>query len=211
MRFAHDTAPDWIASVHPDRLGEALRPLVPTSHDLCAMLAMPRLRGAIVQVLARRFALAYPENDGVRAEADRAVMGLPVAQWEALPVACGIALWRHAIVNEIRQPQRQRLQTELGDDVFARAIDYVETLPALSRASMGDPSAAAVRRDGHACVAAWVAEQPAGWAGWLALKSSASGTGAAHALQATVQPEWADIVRPVAAALALTTPDIHHE
>ena len=161
-------------SVHRARLQVCFDNLELPAATLDAMLAQPRLRERLTRMLEQRFGLQPLDAIEPPQAADVPVATLGAPHLSELARRCGVVFWAHAFVREIRAPAVRALRERFGDALFDLALaEHTLACPVAAHEmpTTLDTLAAAVARDGQACVNAWLAEQPRALAAWYRLKA----------------------------------------
>jgi len=190
--------------VHRARLLACFDGLDLPAATLEAMLTLPRLQARLTRMLERRFALQPLHAIAPPQPADLPVATLGAAHLSELAERCGAVFWAQAFVCEIRAPAVRALREHFGSALYELALAERElACPDLALPTCADALAAAVQRDGQACVQAWLAEQPRALAAWQRLKLTAA---TMLPLSADVQRYGPAIVRRVVQLNTLTSP-----
>ncbi len=132
-----------------------------------AMLDNDRFEERLQQLLIRHFWL--PPLEQLSESADLSVLVLDGPAFARLPLLCGAVWHAAALAREIRGPVVQCLKERLGTDVFNFALAHRAHAGAADFLLDSEQLAAAIERDGHACVAAWFHSRPQALQGWLQL------------------------------------------
>ncbi|MDX5376845.1 MAG: hypothetical protein LPK08_04890 [Halomonas sp.] len=134
-----------------------------------ALAHHPRFQRRLAQRLVDRHGLTPPEALPAPTEEDARLLALPAWAGTTLNLYCGVICHATAFVREIRAPRVMALKQRFGDAAFAAALANREL--AVTTASDDDIEllAQAVKRDGQACVLAWLSQQPPELATWLRL------------------------------------------
>lgn len=159
----------------------------------------PRFQRRLAQRLIDRYGLTPPEALPVPAEEDARLLALPAQAATTLTHYCGVICHATAFVREIRAPRVMALKERFGDAAFTVALANRELAVAATSGDDIETLAREVRRDGQACVSAWLALQPAELTAWLRLGLAANLPGEAQGATPEVCQQGPRIVRCVAA------------
>ncbi|MDQ7729752.1 hypothetical protein [Halomonas sp. SpR8] len=134
-----------------------------------ALARHPRFQQRLGEQLARRHGLLPPEALPVPEVNDLVLFKLPPEAGEDLVRYCGMICHARAFVHEIRATRVVELKQRFGELPYRAALSNRDV--ALHRHKYADDDALehAVKRDGSACLAAWMARQSAGVTDWLRL------------------------------------------
>lgn len=134
-----------------------------------ALVRQPRFQRRLAQRLIDRHGLMPPEALPVPTEEDARLLALPAQAGATLAHYCGVIWHATAFVREIRAPRVVALKQRFGDGGFAAALDNRELAVAAAHGEDIETLAREVRRDGQACVSAWLSLQSPELAAWLRL------------------------------------------
>lgn len=171
---------------------------------LTALSQHPRFQGRLTQRLVQRHALTPPEALPAPQADDLPVYLLPPDAGDSLAHYCGAICHATAFVREIRAPRVIELKARFGESAFAAALAHREL--ATTDIAHADDGALehAIARDGAACLAAWVAQQPAELAAWLRLGLAGDALPDAGDIDPEIHLRGAAIIRRAAAAIGDT-------
>ncbi|SDL86166.1 hypothetical protein SAMN05661010_02722 [Modicisalibacter muralis] len=207
------TGADWRAFVDaPMRfvsrrwLGDCLGDMADEA-TLTALAQHPRFQGRLTQRLVQRHALAPPEALPAPQADDLPVYLLPPDGGDSLAHYCGAICHATAFVREIRAPRVIELKARFGEAAFATALAHRELAIADTAHADDDALEHAIARDGAACLAIWVAQQPAELAAWLRLRLAGDVPSATDGIAAEIHQRGAAIVRRAAAIIATMPSD----
>ncbi|MGR2737927.1 hypothetical protein ACUY1T_05705 [Billgrantia sp. Q4P2] len=171
----------------------------------------PRFQRRLVHRLVDRHGLVPPEALPPPTQEDAPLLTLPPHAGATLVRYCGAICHAMAFVREIRAPRVVALQQRFGESAYAAAVANREL--AVANASSDDIEALEreVRRDGEACVLAWLALLTSEWVAWLRL-GLADGLPQAAAPDAApeVRRKGPGIVRRAAAIIAAEIREAEH-
>lgn len=158
-----------LAFVGDQRVRECLPPALTDQHYR-ALRNAPRFNARLLQRLTAHFNVETAALQAPPRDEDLPVLLLSVAQFQRLPRLCG-AIWHSATLSrEIRSQAVHQMRAALGDDVFTQALAHRALAGAADLLRQPADLVEAIDRDGAACVAAWLQQQPAGLAAWLRLR-----------------------------------------
>jgi len=150
---------DLPADLHPDRMTACFR-TARSSSRLAMLGSEPRFAERLASLIRRHYDLgdAAPGDGGT--QPDHLLAALPLKELERLAERAGIVLRARNFLGEIRGPVLAALTERFGADAFEDARLHVDLAGGRSGAVDLDGLQAAVRTDGIACLAAWVASLP---------------------------------------------------
>ncbi|UYG04684.1 hypothetical protein OCT51_04755 [Halomonas sp. LR3S48] len=133
-----------------------------------SLMLHPRFQRRLAQRLIDRHGLMPPESLPAPTEEDARLLALPARAGASLVHYCGVICHAAAFVREIRAPRVVALKQRFGDAAFAAALANRELAVAAASDDI-EILAREVKRDGQACVSAWLSLQPPELAAWLRL------------------------------------------
>lgn len=169
---------------------------------LDALAGHPRFQGRLTQRLAQRHGLALPGTLSAPPEEDALLLALPAEAGATLAHHCGVICHALDFVREIRAPRVVALKQRFGESAFAAALANRELAVAGTSCDDIDALEREVHRDGAACLAAWLAGQPAELAAWLRLGLANELPEASHDSAPEILRQGPAIVRCAAAIVA---------
>ena len=183
-------------------LPEAAAPLIAAglqADTARRLLRSPRLSGRASALLAARLGRGEP---GTLAEADRRLVLASPRTLDHVAVLAG-AVWHSLRVRALVLAQDiETFVAALGEDARDAALRCAALAPAAGGAIPADGREAAIRRDGTACLSAWIDSLP-GWASgrmrlrWTAPEVGADGAADRIAHDPALRAQAAGIVRAV--------------
>ncbi|MFQ3786214.1 hypothetical protein [Halomonas sp. A29] len=170
----------------------------------------PRFQSRLAQRLIDRHGLTPPEAMPVPTEEDARLLVLPAQAGVTLVHYCGVICHATAFVREIRAPRVVALKERFGAAAFAAALANRELSVAAASGDDIETLAREVRRDGQACVSAWLALQPPELAAWLRLGPTANLPEEAQDATPEVYQQGPRIVRCAAAIVGAEIRESEH-
>ncbi|GGB05706.1 hypothetical protein GCM10011491_37240 [Brucella endophytica] len=159
---------DLLSDIDPGRMAVCFRTLGPSGLP-AAFMKDPRFTERFADIVRCHYGL-QEINEREGDEIDRAIASLPRPELEGLAARAGIVLHARAFIQEIRG----RVLAALGDRFGADALEDARRHAGLAgeRPNPVDLDALemAVRRDGQACLAGWIATLPQSLARRVRLK-----------------------------------------
>jgi hypothetical protein len=142
-------------------------------HSIVASIqAEQRFQSRLERLFQDHFGLPSLSEVEQPREEDLAIALLEPEHFAALAVPCGVVVHGRSFIQEIRASALRALKMRFGEELFTLALTHPElagTAPVLTDLEELEQ---AIQQDGEACIAAWLAAQPASLAAWLRLKAA---------------------------------------
>ncbi|PRD41753.1 hypothetical protein C5748_20040 [Phyllobacterium phragmitis] len=159
---------DFPADMDPDRMAACFR-TVGSSGLPAALMKEPRFTARLANLFRCHYDLhETAEREGE--EEDRAIAALSRQELEGLAARAGIVLHARDFLREIRGPVLASLGERFGADALEDARRHADLACERPKAVDLDGLEVAVRLDGQACLAGWIAALPAPLARRVRLK-----------------------------------------
>ncbi|EPC00814.1 hypothetical protein L861_13570 [Litchfieldella anticariensis FP35 = DSM 16096] len=161
----------------------------------------PRFQQRLAQRLIQQHGLTPPDMLPVPDEDDLALFLLSPDVGDSLVQYCGMICHAMAFVREIRAPRVIELKERFGESAFVTALANRDLAIHEGPYTDDDALEHTVLRDGVACLAIWLAQQPAELSAWLRLGLARDPRLADADITPEVREHGATIVRRAAAAI----------
>lgn len=154
-------------SVHPDRVAACFR-MDGSDGFAKKLMKEPRFSGRLEVLLRQHYRLA--ENDDGGEPVDRVLAASSLSELEALAFRAGVIFRARVFIQEIRGPVLAAFAERFGEEALDDARLHRDL--AGERALIHDLDALenAIREEGRACLAAWIATLPEPLSKQLCLK-----------------------------------------
>ena len=154
-------------NVHPDRVVACFR--MDGSDGFAKKLTKePRFAGRLEALLRQHYSLT--ENDDSGDTVDRALAALSLSELEALAFRAGIIFRARVFIQEIRGPVLAAFAERFGEEALEDARLHHDLAGERALIHDLDDLEKAIRDEGRACLAAWIATLPEPLSKQLCLK-----------------------------------------
>lgn len=154
-------------SVHPERIAACFR-AGGSGSFIQKLMQEPRFSGRLEALLRQHYGLS--EGGDAGDPADQALAALSLSDFERLAFRAGIVFRARDFIQEIRGPVLAALAERFGEEALQDARLHHDLAGETSLMHDLDGLENAIRDEGQACLAAWIATLPEPFSRQLSLK-----------------------------------------